>query len=172
MCRNHLKADKETEVHWRTLFLPSAPSDSNTMEVWGTKRCRHCLSSVTPKREMIIERNSTFPCFAFVLQISAFFWKIYIQINIKKKSGDSRSWSFQDSLVLSCICTGFYSAGTLSLASFLPDPLHTWAVSPTGLPLIFAQSSHIIVYLSWPRRLVFSAIIYETVAEKLNWQAE
>ena len=69
----------------KTLFLPSAPSDSNTMEVWETKRCLHCVSSVTAKREMIIERNSTFPCFAFVPQISVFFWKIYIQINIFKK---------------------------------------------------------------------------------------
>ena len=101
----------------KTLFLPSAPSDSNTMEFWETKKCLHCVSSVTAKREMIIERNPTFPCFAFVLQISAFFWNIYIQINIKKKSGDSRSWSFQDSLVLSCICTGFFLHGTLSLAS-------------------------------------------------------
>lgn len=87
---------------------------------------------ITPKREMIIEKDSKFSCFAFVLQISvlciAFFWKIHIKISIWRKIRRQLKLIIPRLSGPLMHLHRFLSAwNPFSHHSFLPDPLHTWA---------------------------------------------
>ena len=125
---------------------------------------------------MIIERDSKFPCFVFDLQISvlciAFFWKIHIQISIKKNQETAEA---DHSKILWC-------AHAFAQVSFCMEPFLSPLFRPLpppqlGWTFLFCHPQAyfwsllihptLLFICPWPRSLVFSAIIYELWQENL-----